>query len=183
MRTSMSVLAGLCPTQKLSKGLRRTKAKPALSTGASSVQQHGCNLKRATKSPLQDHNVQRVWSIRNLLSVAILRCWLFYGVNAEQGEGKGAPVCRKQPGGLLGILERLIWRDWVCESWNIPQIIPKLPCPKWDLPCCPQEQPGRKAGAFSAPGPADPAPVELCCWRLLLSAAWGHVGNVLIGMD
>lgn len=31
MRTPMSVIAGLCPTQKLSKGLRRTKAKPALS--------------------------------------------------------------------------------------------------------------------------------------------------------
>lgn len=70
---------------------------------------------------------------------------------------------------------------------NEQQISPKFPCPKWDLPCCPQ---GRwecrrcprssqaKAGAFPAPGPADPAPLELwaCagegyCW-LQSGATW-----------
>lgn len=70
----MSVLAGLCPTQKLSQSLR-TKAKPALlqalPTGTSSVQQNGCKLKRAMKSPLQDHNVQRVWGLD------IFYQWLF----------------------------------------------------------------------------------------------------------
>lgn len=76
MRTFMSVIAGLCPTQKLCKGLRRTKAKPALSR-------------------------QKGWSI----------------------------LCSR-----------------TCSISS--------------------------SGALS-----------LCWGRLLLSAAWGHLGNVFIGMD
>lgn len=100
-------MPGPCPTQELPKGLRRTKAKPAmlqaLPTG--SVQQNGCKLE-SQEIPSPRSQCPGSLGIRNLLSVAVLRCWLLYGVKTEQGEGKGAPVCGTQPGDLLGILGR-----------------------------------------------------------------------------
>lgn len=108
----MSVLAGPCPTQKSSKGLRRTRAKPALlealPTGTSSVQQSGCKLKAALKSPLPDDTeyTERLGDDKSFIrgcSEVLTLGWCF---TVSRERGKEPPACGKQPGGLWGILAR-----------------------------------------------------------------------------
>lgn len=139
LRTFMSVLAGPCPTQKLSKGLRRTKAKPALFEPLpSATSRRMAENWREPWSPLSKITMCRelgdyksfISGCSEVLALAWCSCWA--------GGGEGAPVGGRQPGGLLGILGRSAWGDWVWESWNIPQITPNSHVPNGTFPAVPR---------------------------------------------